>query len=67
MINRDFDKELVLLLSLGAIALTTTPYIKKLTDKFGISKETFLFLKQHYKSNHKQAFDELATYLAQKK
>ena len=67
MINRDFDKELVLILSLGAIALTSTPYMKKLTDKFGINKETFLFLKEHYKSNYKQAFEELSSYFSNHK
>ena len=67
MIKRDFDKELVLITTLGVIALTSTPYNKKIIDKFGINKETFLFLKEHYKNNYKQAFNELSSYFSNHK
>lgn len=54
-----YEQELCLLLSLGCVSLTVTPYVKDITKKLGISKEQFQFLKLHYKQNGKNALHEL--------
>lgn len=55
------EKQIGLILSVGAVALTMLPYNKELCAKIGMSKEQFTYLKLHFKNNPKRALDELLT------
>ena len=55
------QKQIGMILSIGAVALSMLPYNKELCAKIGITKEQFTYLKLHFKNNPKRALDELLT------
>lgn len=59
MLILDVEKEVSILMVVGAVAFANMPYNQKLCNKWGITKEQFNYLKLHYKHNSKQALEEL--------
>lgn len=59
MVILDVEKEVSILLGVGAVALANIPYNQNLCNKWGITKEQFNYLKLHYKHNSKQALNDL--------
>ena len=63
----DTSKQVGIIVSVGAIALTMMPYNAKLCEKWGVTKEQFLYLKLHFKNNPKQALNDLLIALEERR